>query len=101
MVLAFGIISILWLILAISYSVFLYRSPFSRLRGFLSSADHRGVQAIRHRDQGHLFLYILEALLAIVAGALLLRVPAAGALVSRCYWHRISVVIGILQSSQR
>ncbi len=40
-----------------------------------------GIYAIRHRERGHLILYLLEALLAVVIGVLLLRSPVAGAIV--------------------
>jgi uncharacterized membrane protein HdeD (DUF308 family) len=97
-ILTFGIVSILWGILAISYSVFFsIVSVFALAWILIVGGIIEAVQAIRHREQGHLFLYILEALLAIVAGALLLRSPAAGALVITLLLASYFVVIGIFR----
>ena len=97
-ILAFGILSIIWGTLAILYSVFFtVVSILSLAIILIVGGIIEGVQAIRHREQGHLFLYILEALLAIVAGLLLLRSPEAGALVITLLLASYFVVIGIFR----
>jgi uncharacterized membrane protein HdeD (DUF308 family) len=55
------------------------------------------VHAIRHHEQGHLVWYILEALLAIVIGALLLRSPAIGALALTLLIAVYFVVAGVFR----
>jgi uncharacterized membrane protein HdeD (DUF308 family) len=97
-ILAFGILSILWGTFAIMYSVFFtVVSIFVLAWLLIVGGVIEGVQAIRHREHGHLLLYILEALLAIVAGALLLRSPAEGALVITLLLAAYFVVIGIFR----
>jgi uncharacterized membrane protein HdeD (DUF308 family) len=56
-----------------------------------------GAYAIRHRERGHLTLYLLEALLAIVIGALLLRSPVSGAVVLTMLVAAYFVVSGIFR----
>jgi uncharacterized membrane protein HdeD (DUF308 family) len=55
------------------------------------------VHAIRHHEQGHLVWYILEALLAIVVGALLLRGPILGAIVLTILLAAYFLVAGIFR----
>ena len=52
------------------------------------------VQAIRHRHQDHLLLYLLEALVAVVAGLLLLRSPGIGAAVLTLLLASYFIVVG-------
>lgn len=56
-----------------------------------------GVQAFRHRSGGHLFLHLLNAALAIVVGALLLRRPLAGAVVMTLLLAMYFAVAGIFR----
>jgi len=53
--------------------------------------------AIRNRDRGHLTLYLLEALLAIVIGALLLQSPARGAIVLTLLLATYFLIAGIFR----
>lgn len=56
-----------------------------------------GIHAFQHRESGHLFLWVLEALLAVVAGALLLRSPEVGALVVTLLLASYFVIAGIFR----
>lgn len=96
--LAFGILLILWGALAIVYSVFFTLVSVLALAWILIIGGViEAVHAIRHRERGHLVLYLLEALLAIVAGALLLRSPGAGALVITLLLASYFVIAGIFR----
>lgn len=55
------------------------------------------VQTFRHRDCGHLFLHALNAVLAIVVGALLLWKPLAGAMVMTLLLAMYFCVAGIFR----
>ena len=55
------------------------------------------VQAFRHRQGGHLFLHLLNAVLSFVVGLMLLRRPLAGALVVTLLLALYFVVIGIFR----
>ena len=80
--LALGCISIIAGMAAIAYSVIatlvsvIFLGVLMIFAGVLE-----GGYAIRHHERGHLALYLLEALLAIVIGAVLLRSPVPGAIV--------------------
>ncbi|HWZ31207.1 MAG TPA: HdeD family acid-resistance protein [Bryobacteraceae bacterium] len=96
--LAFGILSILWGIFAITYSVvFTVVSVLTLAWLLIIGGVIEAVHSIRHRERGHLFLYVLEALLAIVVGALLLRSPAAGALVITLLLASYFIVAGMFR----
>jgi uncharacterized membrane protein HdeD (DUF308 family) len=56
-----------------------------------------GAYALRHRERGHLVLYLLEALLAIVIGALLLQSPVRGAVVLTMLIATYFVISGIFR----
>jgi uncharacterized membrane protein HdeD (DUF308 family) len=56
-----------------------------------------GAYAIRHRERGHLTLYLLEALLAFVIGVLLLRSLVSGAVVLTMLVAAYFVVSGIFR----
>ncbi|SRR5579883_1011364 len=97
-ILTFGVIAILWGLFAIMYSVFFTLVSVVTLSWLLIIGGViEGVQALRHRERGHLVLYLLEAVLAIVAGALLLRSPAAGALVITLLLASYFVVAGVFR----
>jgi uncharacterized membrane protein HdeD (DUF308 family) len=80
--LTWGIISIVAGMAAITYSVIatlvsvIYLGWLMIFVGVLEF-----VYAIRHRERGHLTLYLLEALLALVLGILLMYSPVRGAIV--------------------
>ncbi len=81
-ILTFGCISILAGLIAITYAV--AATIFSVI--FIAwllifTGVLEGAFAIQHRERGHLVWYLLEALLAIVVGALLLQSPVRGAVV--------------------
>ena len=83
-ILAIGCIAILAGLIAITYSVLATIVSVLVLSWLLIFAGVlEAVYAIRHRDRGHMTLYLLEALLSIVIGALLLQSPARGAIVGR------------------
>lgn len=56
-----------------------------------------GVHAFQHWEGGHAFLYVLEALLAIVAGALLLKGPVVGAMVVTLLLASYFIIAGIFR----
>jgi uncharacterized membrane protein HdeD (DUF308 family) len=97
-ILTFGCLSIFWGMLAIAYSVmFTLVSVLVFAWLLIVGGLIEGVQAIRHRERGHLLFYLLESLLAIVAGVLLLRSPETGALVITLLIASYFVVIGIFR----
>ena len=97
-ILAFGILSIIWGLFAIAYSMlFTVVSVLVLAWLLIIGGVIEGVHAIRHRERGHLALYLLEALIAIVAGALLLRSPADGALVITLLLASYFVIAGIFR----
>ncbi len=80
--LACGIISIVAGMAAIAYSVIATLVSvifFAWLMIFMGVLEF--VYAIRHRERGHLALFLLEALLALVLGILLMQSPVRGAIV--------------------
>lgn len=80
--LACGIISIVAGMAAIAYSVAATLVSvifFAWLMIFMGVMEF--VYAIRHRERGHLALFLLEALLALVLGILLMQSPVRGAIV--------------------
>lgn len=96
--LAFGILSIIWGILAILYSVFFTLvTVFAVATLLIVGGGIEAIQVIRHHDAGHWLLYVLEAVLAIVVGALLFRSPEAGALVITLLLAAYFVVAGIFR----
>ncbi|MGH9559003.1 MAG: HdeD family acid-resistance protein, partial [Bryobacteraceae bacterium] len=56
-----------------------------------------GVHAIRHRETSQLILCVIEAILAIVVGALLLRGPVGGALIVTLLLAAYFIVAGALR----
>jgi uncharacterized membrane protein HdeD (DUF308 family) len=96
--LAFGCLMVLVGMFAITYSVIFTLITVFWLGWVLIVAGVvEGVQAIRHRDRGHLIWYILEALLAIVIGVLLLRSPGTGALAITLLLATYFVIAGIFR----
>ena len=96
--LTFGVLAIVWGMLAIVYSVFFTLvSVFALAWILIIGGLIEGVQAVKHRERGHLVLYLIEAVLAIVAGALLMRSPAAGALVITLLLASYFVIAGIFR----
>lgn len=77
----FGSLMVLLGFFAIAYSILFTLVTVFWLAWILIVAGViEAVQAFRHHERGHLIWYVLEALLAIVVGALLLRSPGIGAL---------------------
>ena len=97
-ILTFGVLSILWGMLAILYSVF-FRAVSVLAFGWILIIGGviEGIHAMRHRERGHLVLYLVEAILAIVAGALILRSPGTGALVITLLLAAYFVIAGIFR----
>lgn len=96
--LGLGIVSIVWGILAILYSMlFTLVSVLALACILIVGGAIEGVSAIQHHDHRHFLLYVLEAIVAIVAGALLLRSPAVGALIITLLLASYFVVIGIFR----
>jgi uncharacterized membrane protein HdeD (DUF308 family) len=96
--LACGIISVIAGMAAIAYSVIATLVSVIFLAWLLIFVGVlEGAYAIRHRERGHLVLYILEALLAIVIGALLLQSPERGAIVLTLLLASYFVIAGILR----
>ncbi len=97
-ILAFGILAIIWGIFGIIESVLFTVVTVLMLAWLLIIGGViEGVQAIRHREGGHLALHIIEALLAIVAGILLLRNPVSGALVITLLVAAYFIVVGVFR----
>jgi uncharacterized membrane protein HdeD (DUF308 family) len=93
-----GCISIIAGMAAIAYSVIATLVSVIFLATLIIFAGVlEGAYAIRHRERGHLTLYLLEALLAIVIGALLLRSPVSGAVVLTMLVATYFVVSGIFR----
>ena len=57
----------------------------------------QGIQAFRHRQSGHLFLHVLNAVLAFVVGLLVLGNPLAGALVMTLLLAAYFTVAGVFR----
>jgi uncharacterized membrane protein HdeD (DUF308 family) len=96
--LAFGVLLVLWGIFAISYSIFFTLvSVFAIAWLLIIGGVIEAIHCIRHHEQRYLILSIIESLLAIVAGALLLRSPAAGALVITMLLAAYFIVAGIFR----
>lgn len=55
------------------------------------------VHAFQHRESRHLFLYVLDALLAFVAGVLLLKSPEVGALVVTLLLASYFIIAGLFR----
>ncbi len=97
-ILMIGVLAILAGIFAIVYSVIATIVSVLVLAWLLIFAGVlEAAYAIRHRDRGHLTLYLLEALLAIVIGALLLQSPVRGAIVLTLLLATYFLVAGILR----
>jgi uncharacterized membrane protein HdeD (DUF308 family) len=95
---AFGIIAIVAGLAAITYSVLATLVSVIFLAWLLIFAGVlEVVYAIRHRERGHLILYLLEGILAIVVGALLLQSPARGAVVLTLLLAAYFVLAGIFR----
>src|SRR5579863_930190 len=96
--LAFGVLAVLWGILAVAYSIFFtIVSVFAIAWLLIVGGVIEAIHAMRHHEQGHVILYVLEAVLAIVVGVLLLRSPAAGALVITLLLAAYFIVAGIFR----
>lgn len=94
---AFGLILLVWGIFAVAYSIFFtFVSVFVIAWLLLIGGVIEAIHAIRHHEQ-HVVLYTVEALLAIVAGILLLKSPTAGALVITLLLATYFIVSGILR----
>ena len=97
-ILTFGILSIVWGGLAILYSVlFTVVSVIVLAWILMVGGVIEVVHALRHKERGHMGLSLIEGLLALVAGILLLRSPAAGALVITLLLAGYFVVAGIFR----
>jgi uncharacterized membrane protein HdeD (DUF308 family) len=98
-ILACGCISIVAGMAAIAYSTIATLVSVIFLAGLMIFAGLlAGAYAIRHRERGHLILYLLEALLAIVIGGLLFRSPVSGAVVLTLLVASYFVVSGIFRA---
>lgn len=86
-----GVVAILYSALAALVSV-LVLAWLLIVAGVLEAA-----YAIRHRDRGHMAIYLLEALVAIVIGALLLQSPARGAIVLTLLLATYFLIAGIFR----
>jgi uncharacterized membrane protein HdeD (DUF308 family) len=96
--LASGCISIIAGMAAIAYSVIATLVSVIFLAVLIIFAGVlEGAYAIRHRERGHLTLYLLEALLAVVIGALLLRSPVPGAIVLTMLVATYFVISGVFR----
>lgn len=96
--LACGCISIVAGMFAIAYSVIATLVSVIFLASLMIFAGVlEGAYAFRHRERGHLVLYLLEALLAIVIGALLLQSPVRGAVVLTMLVATYFVISGIFR----
>lgn len=96
--LAFGVILVLWGIFAVSYAIFFtVVSVFVIAWLLIIGGAIEAVHSLRHHERPHLIFYMVEAVLAIVTGALLLRSPAAGALVITLLLATYFVVSGIFR----
>jgi uncharacterized membrane protein HdeD (DUF308 family) len=97
-IMLFGFLSVALGLFAITWSVlFTVISVFWLAWILIVAGVIEGVHAIRHHEQGHLVWYILEALLAIVIGALLLRSPLIGAMAVTLLLATYFVVAGIFR----
>jgi uncharacterized membrane protein HdeD (DUF308 family) len=97
-VLAWGCISILAGLAAMTYSVIATLVSVIFLGWILIFAGVvEFAYAIRHRERGHLLLYILQAVLGVVVGGLLLRSPVTGAVVLTMLVAAYFVVSGIFR----
>jgi uncharacterized membrane protein HdeD (DUF308 family) len=96
--LASGCISIIAGMAAIAYSVIATLVSVIFLAVLLIFAGIlEGAYATRHRERGHVTLHLLEALLAIVIGALLLRSPVPGAIVLTMLVATYFVISGVFR----
>jgi uncharacterized membrane protein HdeD (DUF308 family) len=96
--LACGCISVVAGMAAIAYSAVATLVSVMFLAGLLIfTGVLEGAYALRHRERGHLVLYLLEALLAIVVGALLLQSPVRGAIVLTMLVAAYFVVSGVFR----
>lgn len=97
-ILAFGCISILIGMFAVTYSMVFTLVSVLFLAGMLIAAGViEGAYAIGHRERGHLIWHLVEALLAIAIGFLLLQSPARGAIVLTLLLATYFVIAGIFR----
>jgi uncharacterized membrane protein HdeD (DUF308 family) len=97
-ILAFGTLMVLLGIFAVAYAaVFTIVSVFWMGWVLIIAGGIEAVYAVRHRGRGHLIWYLLEALLAIVVGALLLRSPVVGALAITLVLASYFILAGIFK----
>ena len=96
-ILAFGVILLLWGLFAVAYAVFFTEVSVFAIAWLLVIAGFvEALHAFRHPER-HAIWYVVEALLAIAAGALLFRSPAAGALVITLLLASYFVISGIVR----
>jgi uncharacterized membrane protein HdeD (DUF308 family) len=97
-ILAFGVISIILGMIAVGNSVFFTFVSVVFLGSLLLVAGiFQGIDAIRHREHGHVVLHVAESLLAIAAGILLLSRPGEGALIVTLLMAMYFTLIGIFR----
>ena len=97
-ILTFGCLLVLAGMLAIMYSVAATLVSVLVLGWMLIfSGVVEGVYVLRHRERGHVLLYVLEALLAIIVGALLLQSPARGAIVITMLLATYFLIAGVFR----
>lgn len=93
----FGVLMVVLGFFAVAYSIlFTLVSIFWIAWVLIIAGVIEAVHAFRHRE-GHLIWYILEAMLAIVVGALLLRSPAIGALALTLLLAAYFIIAGVFR----
>lgn len=96
--LAFGCLMVLLGMFAVAYSVvFTIISVFWIAWVLIVAGVIEAVHAVRHHERRRLIWYILEALLAIVVGALMLRSPMIGALTLTLLLASYFVIAGVFR----
>ena len=94
----FGIIAMVAGLAAIAYSFLATLVSVIFLAWLLIFAGMlEVVYSIRHRERGHLILYLLEGILTMVIGALLLQSPERGAIVLTLLLAAYFVLAGIFR----
>jgi uncharacterized membrane protein HdeD (DUF308 family) len=94
----FGCLLVLSGMIAITYSVIATLVSVIFLGWLLIfSGVLEGVYVVRHRERGHVLLYLLEALLAIIMRALLLQSPVRGAIVLTLLLATYFLVAGVFR----
>lgn len=97
-IILFGCLMVLLGMFAVAYAVlFTIVSVFWMGAVLIAAGVIEAVYAVRHRERGHLIWYLLEALLAIVVGALLLRSPVVGAVALTLLLASYFVLAGVFK----